>query len=442
MTAGARVASAPRLNHSDRLRAVDASLSGDDNLTFEGDGYLGEVGEVLPALAVTGKPAPMPPLTADIAGGYVYATLTHRVGEGGSLTLRASYDRAHRDDPTFADNADTVNLELQSRLQLPGSQEVLMGASYRLMADRFQGKNILDLRPGHSADSIYSAFIQDNIALFGNALRITIGTKLEHNDFSGFEIQPGVRLAWEPSSEQTVWAAVSRSVRVPTRLERDLFAVVGPPDGNPVVEIRGNGELDSETLIASELGYRLRATPSLFFDLAGFYFHYEGLMTLEVGSPFVENGQNVQPILYENKVHGHSYGGEAAITFAPLPTWKLVASYSYLQLSLDPEGMDLSKVKQFEGASPSHQLAFRSLLNLPAGIQLDGFVRWVDELTTSAGGQPIPSYLELDARASWQALRTVELSVVGQSLLHDHHPEFAGGTEVERSLYGMVTARF
>jgi len=147
-------------------------------------------------------------------------------------------------------------------------------------------------------------------------------------------------------------------------------------------------------------------------------------------------------VLDQNQMHGHSFGGEAVVTFAPLPAWKLVAGYSYCRLELEPDGMDPTGAQRIEGMTPRHQVSLRSLVNVPGEFRFDTFVRWVDRIDTADPAATLSSYASADARLSWTGWRHVEISVVGQSLLQSRHVEFPGGTEVERSVYGKVAAWF
>src|SRR6185437_13606500 len=123
-----------------------------------------------------------------------------------------------------------------------------------------------NLMPPASRDNLYSSFFQDQLSL--GAVRVTVGTKLEHNDFSGFEVQPSIRAAWTMDPTRTLWAAISRAVRVPTRLERDVAIDVTDPAGNPVAVLMGNRGFHAEELLAYELGYRWQVAPNVSLDLA------------------------------------------------------------------------------------------------------------------------------------------------------------------------------
>jgi iron complex outermembrane recepter protein len=424
------------------LRA-DADVGASSAVTVQAEGYLGEVGQVDPSLSFGNRPPPEGPLGADVAGGFVNASWTRRFGTRADLVLRATYDRTHRDDPTYRDTLDVVDVGAKSQIQLPAANELVLGASYRLMNDEFRGKGIVDLRPASSIDQQVSGYAQDTLSLFDRALRITAGAKVEHNDFSGFELQPAVRVAVTLAATHTTWAALSRAVRVPTRIERDVFAEATAP-GQPTIRLVGNDELAAEQLVAFELGHRWHALPGLLVDVAAFHFRYDSLILFEVDTLIEESGQITVPVINRNAMHGHSSGGELAVVWSPLATWQLGATYSHcrLDLELDPDALDPNGAQKIERDTPRHQGSLRSSIDLPGGFQLDGSGRLVGRIDRADPAPAVPRYLGLDARIAWRASGEIEISVVGQNLLHDHTLEFPGGTEVQRSFFGKVAGRF
>jgi iron complex outermembrane receptor protein len=291
-----------------------------------------------------------------------------------------------------------------------------------------------------------SGFLQDRVTLL-DSLRLTVGTKLERNEFSGVEVQPSARLAWAPAAAHSVWGAVSRAVRVPTRLERDVAIDAADPAAPVLPRLLGNRDFESERMLAYELGYRWRASEAVFVDLAGFYNRYRGLSSLELGEPFADpvTGQTIVPIINQNLTDGVAKGGEAQVTWSPVSSWRLSASYSNVVMTLEARGQDLNRGLFLEGSTPRHQLGLQSFLDLPAHFQLDAFVRYAARIRSypdSITGEGLPSeYVTLDLRASWQGLEPLELSVVGQNLLQAHHAEFPTGTEVERGVYFKLAAR-
>jgi iron complex outermembrane recepter protein len=417
-----------------------------DALTLQGDLYDGRMGQVFPAVNIIGRPGPTGPLRAAVGGGNVLGRWTHAYGDDSDLQLRLYYDRTHRNDPTYVDNLDTIDVDFQHRFPWAHRQEVIWGLSYRRMQDRNSGKGIFALNPPDSRDTLVSGFVQDQVTL-RDSLHVTLGTKLEHNDFSGFEVQPNLRAARDLSNTATLWAAVSRAVRVPTRLERDVAIYVTNPTANPAAILQGNRSFHSEEMRAFELGYRWQTRPNLSMDLAAFYNRYRDLASLELGTPYVNavTGQTVLPIINRNLTDGWTTGLEALITYSPRPEWRVSLDYSYLDMSLDSHGRDLNRGKLAEGATPRNQVGVRSSLDLPAGLELDAQLRALSAIRSLAAGmvgEGVPGYEELDVRLAWHGFRQLELSLDGRNLLHDHHVEFGaplGRSALRRSVYGQIT---
>jgi iron complex outermembrane receptor protein len=423
---------------------ADWDVASADALTLQGDLYHGNIGQLSPSLTVNGRPGPTGDLETLVSGGNVLGRWRRTLGTNSDLQLRAYYDRTRRDDPTFVDALDTVDVDFQHRFGVGSKQDIVWGLTYRYMADRFDGKGTFAgaLQPGTSHDVLVSGFAQDQIALT-DTLRLTLGTKLEHNDFSGFEVQPSVRAAWEVNRGQTLWAAISRAVRVPTRIERDVSIDATDPAAYPVLRLLGNRSFDAEELIAYELGYRWQVSSNLSLDLAGFHNRYQKLASLELGTPFLDpaSGKTIVPILNENVTDGRAEGVEMQAAYAPVQWWQLIGTYSYLSLHLEPHGLDLNGGQLSEGATPRHQFGLRSLLDLPAGFTFDAQLRRRGEIALR---DRVPAYTELDVRLAWHASERIDLSLVGQNLLHDHHLEFPTevASEVERSVYGRVALRY
>ncbi|HYD50693.1 MAG TPA: TonB-dependent receptor, partial [Terriglobales bacterium] len=398
-------------------------------------------GQIRPALTLTGITPPAPPLEVDLSGGNILGRWRRVLGELSYLQLQAYYDRNYRDDPTFADSLDTFDVQIERGVALPGNQDLLFGAEYRLMADNFVGRSGINLDPARSQDHLFSALLQDRIRLFDDTVQITIGTKLEHNDFSGFEIQPTGRIAWLPIDTVTLWGAISRAVRVPTRIERDLSAQT-TGDGGLNLNLVGGRDLVAEKLISYELGTRWAATPELNFDLAGFYNEYQSLVTFEVEfSPAMDEAA----VFNTNRLEGHAHGAEAAVTWMPVPWATLVGTYTYLYLSLhrDSDSLDINGTERFERASPHNQVGLRSHFDLPAGFELDLMSRYVDSLGSAVENpEPTSNYFNLDTRFGWRSDFGLELSLLAHNLLEKRHREFAGATGVQRGVYGRATYRF
>jgi iron complex outermembrane receptor protein len=428
---------------------ADWELGLADTLTVQGDVYRGEIGQLAPSITVIGREGPTGPLRVELEGGNVLARWQRRIDDHAELQLRAYYDLTRRNDPSYDDELQTVDVDFQHRLAIGTRHSVTWGLAYRSSDNTNQGKGIFALSPADATDAIASGFIQDQFRLT-DSLLVTFGTKLEHNDFSGTEWQPSVRAAWSVAASHTLWAAISRAVRVPTRVERDILVDAGDPAGNPRLLLMGDDDFDSEELLAYELGYRWKATASLSLDLATFYNDYDGLASLEIGTPFIDpdDGRTIVPVVYQNRNSGHTRGIEALLTFTPTPYWRLSANYAYIDMDLEAAGLDLNRGVWLEDATPRQTAGLRSFLDLPGGFQIDAQLRYVSEierLPDVPSGEGIPAYTELDLRIAWRGWREMELSLVGQNLLHDHHLEFgtpATRGEIERAVYGKFAWGF
>jgi len=364
----------------------------------------------------------------DLSGGNVLAQWTRQCSANSDLQLRAYYDRTDRDIPaSFGEVLDTYDVTLRHRFAAGGRHDIVWGLEYRRTQDDVQNSPGLAFLPADLTRNLSTFFVQDELTLAENRLHLIVGSKFEHNDYTGFEHQPSGRFAWMPSGSHTVWGAASRAVRTPSRIDRDLFAPATPP-----YLLMGSPGFESEVLRAFELGYKVQASSNLTASVATFYNLYDKLRSLEGGPPyFLANG-----------FKGQTYGVEGEATCQLSERWRLKPGYTFLRLDLDttPGSTDTTQRYQ-EGDSPRHQFFIGSSFTLPRGLTVDVTVRHVAELPN----QQVPAYTAGDARLAWQPTSAVELALVGQNLFDPRHPEFGRpGTrrEVRRSLYGKATCHF
>jgi iron complex outermembrane receptor protein len=418
-----------------------------DAFTVQGDAYSGDVGMLVPAATIAGRDNPVGELNTRVSGGNVLARWRRSSGESSDLQVRAYYDYTRRDDPSYLDTLHTFDVDVQQRFAASDRHEILWGASYRLTSNRNRSGGIFAVDPEESEDQLLSGFIQDQMTL-AESVQLTLGTKVEENDFSGFEWQPSIRLAWSPRADQTLWSAVSRAVRVPTRFERDIAIEVTPPGDNPVIRLLGNDDFEAERLTAYEVGYRRQLGANLSVDLAVFYKDYDRLASLELGTFSVgPDGRLVVPIVNENLTSGRTRGAELQLEWSPAAYWHLTAVYTHLDMSLTPSGEDNNRGEWFEGSTPRGMAGLRSWLSLGERFEVDAQFRHqsrIRQMPVAFMGEGIDAYSELDVRVGWRASTHWELALVGQNLLHDQHAEFgplAARGELERSAYLKATWR-
>jgi len=428
---------------------TDWKADSTDNFTVQGDAYDGRIGQVIPSVNIIGVTGLISPLVVGVGGGNVLAHWQHTMSDDSDYEVRVYYDYTHRDDPVFIDSLSTLDVDFLEHLPFGSNQTVTWGLTGRTMEDNTHGKGIVALNPADARYNLGSGFAQDEVAL-PHAVRVTVGTKLEHNAFSGFEVQPSVRAAWDLSDKQTLWGSVSRAVRVPTRIEQDEDIVASNPAGNPVIVLLGNREFHAEQVLAFELGYRWRPLTDLSFDLSAFRNRYTGLESLELGSPFLDaaTGQTIYPVFSENLIDGHATGLEGLALYSPVSWWRLSVNYSYIQMELTPLGQDLNRNHFYEGSTPRNQAGIQSYFDLPHNVEIYGGLRVlsaVEMLPEIVNGTGDPGYQELDLNAIWRATSHLTLSLEGQSLLHGSHVEFGAPDErsaIRRSVFGRMTWHF
>lgn len=355
-------------------------------------------------------------------------------------TFQAYVDYQSPDYSSLKQAITQLDFDYQTAWKANERNDVMWGGGARYIAADLKGSNTIFANDENVTQTIFSAFLQDQYALVPKEVYFTLGSKLEHNSFSGVEIEPSARIAWYPDNTQTVWAAVSRAVRTPSITDHSRMALnvlALPPD---MVQQRSNAAFDSEELIAYEIGYRVKPVSNVTVDNTAFIHDYDKLSTLEPGAP---DGIYL-PYYFQNLGKGKSYGFETSTTWDVTSNWSLLGNYSYINLVLeqDPASLD-TLFKGQEGNAPHHQFMIRSQLFLPHNVQLVNSGYYVSRLSNAA----IPSYFRFDTQLLWKATDNIELALVGQNLLDDQHPEFSAppdGTanEIPRAVYGRITLRY
>lgn len=403
---------------------MDWEATAKDLVTFHGALY-------------SGRPNPDGGDTSNIANGdNLTVRWSHTSSERSDFQLQFYYDHTFRDFGNgFKEALNTYDIDWQNRNKLGDRHEVTYGANFRLMDHNVTNLPLFGFFPGRKTLYLYSAFLQDKIALVKERLHFTIGGKIEHNSYTDFECQPNARLSFTPTKSQTIWAAVSQAVRTPSRIDRDFAAFLAPG----LALIRGDSNFVSERVTAYELGWRTQPLKSLSVSVSSFYNIYDNIRSAEPGPipPF-----NI-PITFGNGVKGDSYGVELSVTNQLTSWWTLKGGYTFFKknLSLKPESEDANKATA-ESDDPQHQLVIQSNVQLPGRFEIGTVVRYIDKLPKPY----VPSYFGVDMRVGWMLSKAIELNLVAQNLLDKRHPEFIPASpsprEIERSVYGKVTFRF
>jgi len=435
----------------------DWEASNCNQVTLQGDFYATDNGETASVPVLTPPFAKLVSGRSAFDGGNFLGRWTHDYSDTSNSKLQVYYDRTDSDKvAAVGESRNTVDLDFQHQFALGSQHTVLCGAGYRISNDHTKAGLTVRFDPPDRTLDWFSVFLQDKISLLKDKLEITLGVRLEHNDFTGPEIQPTARALWQASSQHTLWAAVSRPVRIPARVEDDVIfnsqalppGALGP--GTPATLARGigNKDVESENLLAIDVGYRMHPLKRFSLDLAGFYNNYRDLRSTVTGTPFPEAEPApphlVLPFNIGNKRRGQSFGGEAMASWQALKWWRLQGQYSFLSIQLKPVTNDPG-AEDDEGNSPRNQALVRSSMDLPHNVQLDCALRYVDSLPN----RHVSSYVAGDVRIGWRPSKRLELSLVGQNLFDNQHLEWrptipinTRPSEVQHSVYFKMTFQF
>jgi iron complex outermembrane receptor protein len=366
--------------------------------------------------------------TADIKvrGANLLGRVNQTFDGGSTATLQAYWDHTERNQPlAFVEYLDTLDLQLQHSVSLAANHHVVWGGGYRWGHDRVQNGPAFGFLPGTLNLHWANLFAQDEIALRED-LRLTAGLKFEDNNYTGVEVLPTLRLAWNPQPATLLWASLSRSVRAPSRIDRDLYSPTVPDvvNGVPQYGIAGGPDFESEVANVFELGYRAQPTPTLSYSATAFYGDYDKLRTLE------PNPHGTGSV-FRNFANGHTRGIETWGSWQAAKAWRLSAGgvVQRIETAAEPLSKDQTGATGLATSDPSHYWMLRSSWDINEAQELDFTLRRVGALASPA----VPSYTAVDMRYGWRIRKGLELSLIGQNLSDPKHAE--AGTAPARMAY-------
>jgi iron complex outermembrane receptor protein len=367
---------------------VDLDLSSRDRLTVQGDMQSGEEGRET---------------EFGINSRNLMAIWEHQQSEDSQWRLATYVNGRWRALSSVDLKEDVFDIDLQHRFRTSAATNIVWGASYRSYEDQTTPRSEeVRFIPDSRRLLTSNAFVQGEIIAIPDRLMLTLGTKFSDSEYSGFEIQPSVRLAWRATESGTLWSAISRAVRTPTRLDRDFLT-----EG-----LAGNPGFDSEKVIAYEAGYRWQPSPRASLSIAAYYNRYQDLRS------FSANSDPPPALILGNDFEVDSWGAELFGMFAITERWRLRAFYSHLDAHFEATSpAAVSDPVSAENRDSSYVLGLHSMMDLGRGFQLDIFMRRIG--ATGANDIPpdpgVPAHNNLDARLAWQN-RNWEVALIGQNL--------------------------
>ncbi len=432
---------------------ADGSVGSKSEWTLHGDVFKNDGDQIIFPFWVDGPPY----LTAQRAalsssGANLLGHWQHQLAGDQRLSTQIYYDYSTRsEDLNLAFH--TLDAELQYETRLGERNEVTVGTGYR----RIKGKNEATFQSDFPdrTDNLYSVFLQDALKLIDDQLVLTLGTKWEHNEFTGNEWQPSGKLLWKPTERHSLWTSIGKAVRTPSIMEHEgrlLLASYPTPLGTGMTVVTGSKDYHSESVLAYEAGYRWQQSVNLSFDLATFYNDYAEIYTF-TPQP---SAQGVD-MIFINNGRGEGYGLEAVADWKAGAWLRFFLSYSFLKSAFEWENPAVAQMelKSFvEQLSPRHQVGLRTTIDLAGNWQINGWLRYIDTIEGRGSldllkeeGTTIDPYFLFDCNLVWKPSKDMEIMLVGRNLLNSSQPQYVAElhtpfTEIERGYYVKTTWRF
>ena len=434
---------------------IDSALSAKDSLTTEVETYQGDAGEMATTpVSLTPSETETVALHDVYSGWNLLSRWSHTISPRSQTSLQIYFDRTNREDTTYALGVNTFDIDFQHHVAVGTQQDVVWGLGYRVSSDDTTPTLRIDFTPQDRNLNLFSSFVQDEIALRPERLQLSLGARVEHNDYTGFDFQPSARMVWTPDGKNMVWSAISGADRTPSRSDTDIrvnyAALPGPGNMPTLVSLFGNPNFRNERLTAFEIGYRNAWTRKLSVDSTIFYNRYRDLVSVEPGAARIETNpvpsHLLVPSYFSNGLHGETAGLEIFANWKVASFWTLSPGYAYFSMHLHPfaGSQDFTDAAGTEGGTPDHQAQLRSSVTLPHNLQWNASAYFVNRLPAVS----IPSYTRVDTSLIWNAGERFSLSVVGQNLSKSLHPEYAGPSAtvqtdlMRRSAYAKFTWSF
>jgi iron complex outermembrane receptor protein len=360
----------------------------------------------------------------DLTGSNISARWSRKLGENRDFELQAYYDDSNRHDNfLLQEDAQIFDFEAKYR-QTMGGHRWLAGMGYRRTQDRSEPGLLFAFLPAEQRRGWYSAFLQDEVTLT-DAMTLTLGMRMEHNPYTGWESLPSARVGYKVAPESMIWGALSRAVRSPSRFDREIFLPTVPP-----FVIAGGPNFVSEVANVAELGYRTQLGPDASLSATAFIQDYDRLRSGEiVGGVFQ----------FENKIAGQIRGVEAWSSWQPRPAWRLQAGVLWMSQRLHLTAGSTDPIGPSNlGNDPRVQWSLRSTHGIGERLNAVVAVRHVGQLPSPI----IPSYTATDLTLNWIAGRDVQVSLGVRDAFNRRHAEYQGFStvsEIPRSAFISVT---
>jgi iron complex outermembrane recepter protein len=417
--------------HQERAGFRAELASGRDHYFAEGDAYRGNSPHIIGTA----------PVYDETSGGDINLKWDRQFKSGSGFHLQGYFDRTLRDNTPLGETRNSIDVDFIHHFRMFGNESITYGGGLHWSPYKILPQYAFEtLTPSSGTDHAHTGFLQDDVTVTHN-LSLTIGAKLQHNNYSGFELQPSGRLLWNVQEHQALWLGITRAVTTPSNLEENFF-LEGPAGPNTFIQVMGNKHFKSENVIGYEAGYRALLGDRIYLDLSGFWNEYSRLQSFS--APMISNsgGNTYITIEYENQISGSTSGFEVAPQIVLARWWHFNPSYSFVNSNFSANGPTSNisatgSVSTYEKSSPKHIVSVQSKIDLPLRFQFDQMYRFV----TALPAQKVGEYQTMDLHLAKPLGLGFTLTAVGQGLFQPHHLEWGTG-DPSQSPVGMNRAGY
>ena len=357
---------------------ADLDLSPQDKLMVQGDVYQSAEGQTLTTVLMKQF------LRGDIQRPDYgrqrrsSGTLEPHSYNGSDMSLNVYYNHANRLDQGLVEDSNTFDIDFQHHVALNSRNDVVWGLGYRVTHDRLTSGYDNMWFPPQRTDSLYTAFVQDEIKLAESAW-FTVGSKFEHNAYTGFEYEPSAQLVWaQQPGKRSGYRLRKPSVNPPARtrtfnLTRLLFhlslVILGFCSSRAIRTSRPNNFAIMRWAIALRSPNAcLWARPLFAVTIATSRPRSPGLPTSWIRQGRSHYGSF--PFNLLGAAHARTYGGEIFATWNVTSRWRLSPGYSLLRMNIIQDPLSESSAA-VSGDAPEHQMQIRSSLGLRSNLDWD-----------------------------------------------------------------------
>ncbi|MCL1158343.1 TonB-dependent receptor [Shewanella inventionis] len=417
-------------NHLQMGGRIDVQLEADTSFTLSSDAYTANMEQASNVASVEG-PAYRDFYHEELKseGVNLLSKYTKALTATSEYSLQAYFDYADREEELYQLKTNTFDIDFQHQFLFGTDHNILWGLGYRVIQDDLTSSTILTSSESPSTSTqLWSAFISDEISIVDDQLWLTFASRFEHNDYTGFEIQPNVRLMWQIDNQNNLWGSVGRALRTPARVENNtsVNAVnIAPSEVSPLVKVFvvGSEDYESEEIISYEMGYRFMPMNTLSFDVAMFFNDYNKLRSTSEGiTDFSTYPDYVSQYTYfENQYDGYNYGAELSSMWAVTDLLQMRINYSYIRNEFDDVlGQNTKAPEQMV----SSIIDWQPLTTLGVNVVW----RFIDSTESLTGEgtryKTIDSYKGVDIALNWAVSPDIMLSAYGKNLFYPAHLEY------------------